>query len=78
MEQAITPTLYEAPVVDLSEQTFVVSPWIQIFIVAIVVAIALGGTLLLGLAAYCVLQGGAFKGQWSYDSPGYVKVWCEF
>lgn len=68
---------YEIPHIELKD-SFSESPqgWV---VVAIAVIILLGGTLLVGIAAYCVIYlGKTFSGQWHYapGKPGFVEFRC--
>ena len=47
------------------------------FVVLIAVILALGATLLLGMAAWCLTKGKKFTGSWGYDGLFHVEVECK-
>jgi hypothetical protein len=72
-------TAYEAPVVHLPEHTVSAASYIAWYVVALLVILALGVTLVAGMIAYCFSKGMAFSGQWHWtdSSMGYVTIGCQ-
>ena len=71
-----TLAYYEAPQIELQDREPLITPVVW-WVVLVIILLALGFTIALGVLAWCILHGGGFVVQWTVVNGGsQVRIGC--
>ncbi len=67
---------YEAPQVELQERETLITPVVW-WVVLVIVLLAIGATIAIGVVAWCIIHGGGFVVQYQVINGGsQVRIGC--